>query len=344
MPQEYPTATNPQTGEKVIYVNGRWESMSKYQTATNPQTQEKRAYVSGSWVPMPSAVTPKATPVQSEPTKELSPKDQTMPKTPSMADMAIRSRMMGISGAGLKEAPKTFGDYLHPLTTEDWWKTTGSNFLKEGWEFVKSQPEFMKSISPTGWADTLAKRLAFAKKPTTKEEALAPIKEAAAPFTSVTGMVKELVGTAKSVIEDPLKAINEKPFKVALLATTLFGPKATAKMRAKLRGKVGITAADLEEAFTASGGKLSELANAPNPVQKIISAIKEAKPVRAEQEVGYTIERGKRFARAKKVGQQIPGEKGFFPRNRNSPGNCRRLSGRLYAISLPSPRLMSYSR
>jgi len=238
--------------------------------------------------------------------------EQTMPKAPSMADMAIRSRMMGISGAGLKEAPKTFGDYLQPLTTEEWWKTTGGNFLREGWDFLKSQPEFARSISPTGWADTLAKRLTYARKPTSKEEAMAPMKEAAQPFTSIVGMVKELTGTAKALVEDPLRAINEKPFSVAFLATAVFGPKATAKLRTKLKAKVGLTAKDLDDAFVASGGKLSDLANAPNPVQKIINAVKEAAPVRAEQEAGYTLTRAQRFAKAKEVGLKIPGEKGYY--------------------------------
>jgi len=316
--QDYPTAKNPTTGERFVYKDGRWQPIAA--APVTPPAQQQATPTS----PIPP-VQPQGQSIPSQSAEEGAQTNQAMPKSPSMADMAVQSRMMGLSGIGLKEAPETFGDYLRPLTTEDWWKTTGSNFLKEGWEFIKSQPEFAHSISPTGWAGNLAKRMAFATKPTTKEEAIAPLKEAAAPFTSVTGMVKELVGTAKDIIEDPIKAINEKPFKVALLATTIFGPKATAKMRMKLRAKAGLTAADLEEAFIASGGKMSELATAPSPVQKIITAIKSAKPARAEQEVGFTIERGKRFAKAKEVGKQIPGEKGFYAEKAQLAGELPKI-------------------
>ena len=48
-----------------------------------------------------------------------------------------------------------------------------------------------------------------------------------------------------------------------------------------------------------------------DPIQKITQALREAKPIRGEQEKLYTIERTKRAARIAGIGQQIPGEAGY---------------------------------
>jgi len=49
-----------------------------------------------------------------------------------------------------------------------------------------------------------------------------------------------------------------------------------------------------------------------DPVQKIIKAIKDAKPIRRAQEKLYTAERSVRFAKAQQAGAQVGGEKGFY--------------------------------
>ena len=48
------------------------------------------------------------------------------------------------------------------------------------------------------------------------------------------------------------------------------------------------------------------------PVEKVIQALKETKPIRGTQETLYTAERAKRFAAAKGIGQQTKGQAGFF--------------------------------
>jgi len=49
-------------------------------------------------------------------------------------------------------------------------------------------------------------------------------------------------------------------------------------------------------------------------VKRVIQAIKEAKPIRAEQEALMRIERGKRIAKAKAIGEKIGGEAGYYAR------------------------------
>ena len=47
-------------------------------------------------------------------------------------------------------------------------------------------------------------------------------------------------------------------------------------------------------------------------VTNIMQALKEAKPIRAEQEKLYSIERGKRVAEVARIGKEIPGEAGYY--------------------------------
>jgi hypothetical protein len=47
-------------------------------------------------------------------------------------------------------------------------------------------------------------------------------------------------------------------------------------------------------------------------VQKVVSALKEAKPIRAKQEAIYTKARGEKLARSLKAGEKTVGEKGYY--------------------------------
>jgi len=48
------------------------------------------------------------------------------------------------------------------------------------------------------------------------------------------------------------------------------------------------------------------------PVQKITQALKAAKPIREKQEISYSAERSKRAGVISEIGQQVPGEKGYY--------------------------------
>jgi len=52
--------------------------------------------------------------------------------------------------------------------------------------------------------------------------------------------------------------------------------------------------------------------NQNNPVQKVISALKEAKSVRGQQETLYSKGRAQKFAKMQAVGEKVRGEKGFY--------------------------------
>ena len=49
-----------------------------------------------------------------------------------------------------------------------------------------------------------------------------------------------------------------------------------------------------------------------DPVEKILTVLKEAKPIRGVQETLFAKERGKRLAEALRVGEKVKGEKGFY--------------------------------
>jgi hypothetical protein len=68
-----------------------------------------------------------------------------------------------------------------------------------------------------------------------------------------------------------------------------------------------------------------------DPIQKVINALKEAKPIRGKQERFYTEERGQRLARALAVGQKVKGEKGYYV-------ELSQLKGKLEKVQFDSIR------
>ena len=62
-----------------------------------------------------------------------------------------------------------------------------------------------------------------------------------------------------------------------------------------------------------------------NPVIKITKLLKEAKPIRAEQELLYSIERSKRAGKIIEAGQTVPGEKGYFAQLKELKGGLPKV-------------------
>jgi hypothetical protein len=100
----YQTATNPETGEKVALIDGRWVPIT--QTASNPETGERVGLVGNQWVPVGRVEAP--TPAAAAPTA----------KTPSIDDTNILRDVPGALVSGLGQLAK-FPTNLYGLATGD---------------------------------------------------------------------------------------------------------------------------------------------------------------------------------------------------------------------------------
>lgn len=58
--------------------------------------------------------------------------------------------------------------------------------------------------------------------------------------------------------------------------------------------------------------KMSAAPPEPGPVERVLETIKSAEPLRTKQEAIYSQERGQKAAKAKAVGKEVSGEKGFY--------------------------------
>lgn len=80
-----------------------------------------------------------------------------------------------------------------------------------------------------------------------------------------------------------------------------------------------------EKAQGVALGKTVTPVTQETPVQKVMAALKEAKPVRAEQEALYTKARGERITKAIDIGQQVPGEAGYYAKLSKMAGPMERV-------------------
>jgi len=72
--------------------------------------------------------------------------------------------------------------------------------------------------------------------------------------------------------------------------------------------RVGRIATEMQEEIAPLQARL----RLQTPVQRVITALQEAKPIRAAQEALYTKARGERIGAALRVGKRVKGEKGFY--------------------------------
>ncbi len=150
--------------------------------------------------------------------------------------------------------------------------------------------------------------------------------------------------TFDKFVQSPGEVIEKEPLNFIMLATVLGKGGAKAIKTKAARGKP-ITGKDIHRVVDEMPEKLltrkqklemkskipeqMELsfgkAEAITPVQKIMTALKEAKPLRAKQEALYTAERARRFKKAEAVGKEITGEKGFYAEKAKLPGKLPRV-------------------
>lgn len=140
-----------------------------------------------------------------------------------------------------------------------------------------------------------------------------------------------LPATFDKFVQSPGEVIEKEPLNFLMLATVLGKGGAKAIKTKAARGK-SVIGKDIhrvvdemprnlltKEQKLGIKSKIPEQMELPlgkadpiTPAQKIMTALKEAKPLRAKQEALYTAERAKRFAEARAVGKKIKGEKGFY--------------------------------
>lgn len=99
----YQTATNPETGEKVALIGGRWVPIT--QTASNPETGERVGLAGNQWVPVGRVEAPTAPEAPAE-------------KTPSIDDTNLFRDVPGALVSGLGQLAK-FPANVYGLTTGD---------------------------------------------------------------------------------------------------------------------------------------------------------------------------------------------------------------------------------
>jgi len=140
-----------------------------------------------------------------------------------------------------------------------------------------------------------------------------------APLTPVN-LLQEIIqrpaataGLVTEAVTDPLNValgLASAPVRTAI--RTFFKPIAGKLPRQVIKETSKGLAKQLEFKFTQSPIIQETNERITNLVSKMTKAIKQAKPIRAQQEKLFTAERARRFAKAKEVSEATTGEAGFF--------------------------------
>lgn len=166
-------------------------------------------------------------------------------------------------------------------------------FLAKSLKMVDKKEDVLKILQEIGKANKVKQLLE-------KTKILKPLAEQAELTESVDELRDIIVSSGKEVeVSKNLKAIGFKDLEE--FWNTIKGIK-------EVKPEVPPIKPPTKPPISEISKELPE----EDSVQKVINALKEAKPLRRIQETLYTEERGKKMAEALKVGEKIGGEKGFY--------------------------------
>jgi len=120
----------------------------------------------------------------------------------------------------------------------------------------------------------------------------------------------EIDKTKSQLIEEFNKAKGVKPL-VKTETPPQVSPEASPQIQLRQIDKSIHSKVDVR--ISSKGSSLEEIVSSPdNIVNKVIVALKEARPLRGKQEALFSAERARRVAQVASVGKKVPGEVGFF--------------------------------
>ena len=185
------------------------------------------------------------------------------------------------------------------LTDDDVTKFRDQSVFKKTFQAVTQPlPKTLSGKAPSEVVEPIAAQQAFQG---------SPIKSF---LTGFGGDIADIATTPLSYVPLPLGIAGK-----ALGKTTLGKVVSKVPLKQLLSGGLKEKAAyqiALENLPSRVAESQAPLQIAPNPVQKIITALEEARPIRAEQEALYSKERKRRAGFVEKVGREGYGEAGFF--------------------------------
>jgi hypothetical protein len=127
------------------------------------------------------------------------------------------------------------------MLTSEYWKTSGKNLITQSIEFIKEFPEFVKMLSPGMMGERLAQSiipLPGQEKQEVKGQTIAPLKV-------LVDLALFVPRTLKSLYDDPIGTVRDKPLDTLMLISIFAGPK----IKAKIKGGELLSKGDLTQAF-----------------------------------------------------------------------------------------------
>ena len=266
------------------------------------------------------------------------------PTIPEGGETDWREELIGglLHKATKRSADISSGKYMEPIKTKRYWIEMGKNASKGVSQFLQSITG-MPGMDRRGQEDA---RVAAMKKVGGEKPSIGKVAgmigKDVGKMAFEFGAFLPRIGIALAV--DPVKEVRDNPVGVGLFVLSVVGASG-AKLRAKARAGRPMPKDDMAKAVDSVPeyiltkqqkaklkSALPEQMELPlgnieklSPYQKIVNAIKEAKPARKEQEVLYKAERARRFTKAEEVGKKVKGEKGYYAETAELKGELPKL-------------------